>query len=113
MNKMSRTTKPPKGAIINKDDLDFFTKKKNFKGDTILEIVATSEEELGQLEERLDDFTQFLDVERIFRGTIRDGKEYIYIARYKVNGETDLSELFNFEHEDFIDIENSVDTKKL
>lgn len=48
MNKMSRTTKSPKGAVINKDDLDFFTKKKNFKGDTILEIVATSEEELGQ-----------------------------------------------------------------
>lgn len=111
MNKMSRTTKSPKGAVIRKDDLDFFTKKKNFKGDTILEIVATGEEELGQLEERLDDFTQFLNVERIFRGTIRDGKEYI--ARYKVNGETDLSELFNFEHEDFIDIENSVDAKKL
>ena len=107
MNKMSQTTKSPKGAVINKDDLDFFTKKKNFKGDTILEIVAASEEELGQLEERLDDFTQFLDVER----TIRDGKEYI--ARYKVNGETDLSELFNFGHEDFIDIENSVDAKKL
>ena len=44
MNKMSQTTKSPKGAVIKKDDLDFFTKKKNFKGDTILEIVAPSEE---------------------------------------------------------------------
>ena len=43
MNKMSQTTKSPKGAVINKDDLDFFTKRKNFKGDTILEIVAASE----------------------------------------------------------------------
>ena len=57
MNKMSQTTKSPKGAVINKDDLDFFTKRKTSKGDTILEIVAASEEELGQLEERLDDFT--------------------------------------------------------
>ena len=111
MNRMSQTTKTSKGAVTKKDGLDFFTKRKNFKGDTILEIVARNEEELNQLEERLDDFTQFLKLERIFRGTIRDGKEYI--ARYKVNGEADLSELFNFEHDDFLDIENSVDSKKL
>ena len=28
MNKMSQTTKSPKGAVINKDDLDFSQKKK-------------------------------------------------------------------------------------